>query len=99
MMPVSERLLAAGRETGNLMLPSSIGLPLSVGSPMKAVTMWHNETGADLEARHPSSGDSLHAAEPDASTGAGAALHLRRRRQDWSPQHLRHSAGPFGTEP
>jgi hypothetical protein len=49
MMPVSERLLAAGRETGNLMLPSSIGLPLAVGSPMKAVTMWHNETGADLK--------------------------------------------------
>jgi len=48
MMPVSERLLAAGRETGNLMLPSSIGLPLAVGSPMKAVTMWHNETGAEL---------------------------------------------------
>ena len=49
MMPVSERLLAAGRETGNLMLPSSIGLPLAIGSPMKAVTMWHNETGADLK--------------------------------------------------
>jgi hypothetical protein len=48
MMPVSERLLAAGRETGNLMLPSTIGLPLTMGSPMKAVTMWHNETGADL---------------------------------------------------
>ena len=48
MLPVSERLLAAGRETGNLMLPASIGLPLTKGSRMKAVMMWHNETGLDL---------------------------------------------------
>jgi len=48
LLPVAERLMAAGRETGNVMLPASIGLPIAKGSRMKAVTMWHNESGLDL---------------------------------------------------
>lgn len=44
LLPMDEKLMAVGRETKNLMLPNTIGLPLNAGSAMKLDIMWHNET-------------------------------------------------------
>lgn len=44
LLPMDEKLMAVGRETKNLMLPNTIGLPLTAGSSMKLDVMWHNET-------------------------------------------------------
>lgn len=44
LLPMDEKLMAVGRETKNLMLPNTIGLPLNSGSAMKLDIMWHNET-------------------------------------------------------
>lgn len=47
LLPLRERIMAVGRETKNLMLPSTIGLPIEAGSRMKLDIMWHNETPVD----------------------------------------------------
>jgi hypothetical protein len=44
LLPMDEKLMAVGRETKNIMLPNTIGLPLTAGSAMKLDVMWHNET-------------------------------------------------------
>ena len=41
--PVAERTLAVGQETPDIMLPRSVGIPLSSGWPMMLVLAWHNE--------------------------------------------------------
>ncbi|MEZ4378515.1 MAG: hypothetical protein R3B35_09570 [Gemmatimonadales bacterium] len=42
-----ERLLAMGRETEDIALPSSIGIPVASGMPMGLVLMWHNMSMTD----------------------------------------------------
>ncbi len=44
LLPMDEKLMAVGRETRNLMLPNTIGMPLTAGTEMKLDIMWHNET-------------------------------------------------------
>jgi hypothetical protein len=43
-----ERILAAGRETEDVLLPASIGLPLSAGTEIGMLAAWANETGAEI---------------------------------------------------
>lgn len=49
LLPMDEKLMAVGRETKNIMLPNTIGLPLTAGSAMKLDIMWHNETKASYD--------------------------------------------------
>jgi hypothetical protein len=44
-----ERILAAGRETEDVILPGSIGLPLTAGTEIGMLAAWANETGAEIE--------------------------------------------------
>lgn len=46
--PLYERLLALGEETGNIMLPRTVGVPVSAGTPMGIVVMWDDRTGAPI---------------------------------------------------
>lgn len=46
--PAFERTIAAGQETDDVLLPSSIGVPIDAGSEMALLTAWANETGEDL---------------------------------------------------
>lgn len=46
--PGVERLFGAGRETGDVVLPRSAGVPLPAGSQLGFDAVWHNETGRDL---------------------------------------------------
>ena len=50
LLPIAERVMAAGRETPSVMLPATIGLPLDRGTRMRLNLMWHNETPVDIEA-------------------------------------------------
>lgn len=43
-----ERILAAGQETEDVMLPASIGLPLTAGTEVGLLAAWANETGAEI---------------------------------------------------
>lgn len=47
LLPLRERIMAIGRETRNVMLPNTVGLPLSPGTRMRLEIMWHNETPTD----------------------------------------------------
>jgi len=49
LLPMRERIMAVGRETKNLMLPNTIGMPIEAGSRMRLDIMWHNETPADAD--------------------------------------------------
>lgn len=49
LLPMDEKLMAVGRETRNLMLPNTIGMPLTEGSRMKLDIMWHNETAVSQD--------------------------------------------------
>lgn len=49
LLPIKERVLGVGRETRDLMLPQTIGMPIDQGSRMKLYIMWHNETPEDAE--------------------------------------------------
>jgi hypothetical protein len=44
-----ERSLAAGRETEDVTLPGSIGLPMDIGATLGLAAAWANETGTDIE--------------------------------------------------
>jgi hypothetical protein len=46
--PVYERTIAAGQETEDVILPSSIGMRIESGSGMALLSAWANETGEDL---------------------------------------------------
>ena len=48
LLPLRERVLAVGRETKRITLPSTIGLPIEAGSRMRLDIMWHNETPEDV---------------------------------------------------
>ncbi len=49
LLPLEEKIMAIGRETSNIMLPNTVGMPLAAGSHMRINIMWHNETAVDLE--------------------------------------------------
>jgi hypothetical protein len=46
--PVFERTVAAGQETDDVVLPSSIGVRIESGAEMALLSAWANETGEDL---------------------------------------------------
>jgi len=48
LLPLKEKIMAVGRETKNIMLPNTIGMPIAAGSRMKLDLMWHNETPVDI---------------------------------------------------
>lgn len=50
LLPLQEKMMAVGRETPNIMLPATIGLPLTQGSRLRLNVMWHNETPVDVDA-------------------------------------------------
>ncbi|MBK7925110.1 MAG: hypothetical protein IPJ95_16055 [Gemmatimonadetes bacterium] len=50
LLPMQEKMMAVGRETPNIMLPNTIGLPLAAGTRLRLNIMWHNETPRDIEA-------------------------------------------------
>jgi hypothetical protein len=50
ILPLEEKIMAIGRETSNIMLPNSVGMPLAFGSRMRINIMWHNETATDIDA-------------------------------------------------
>ncbi len=41
--PAIERTLAVGQETEDIVLPATIGVPISAGTPMGLIVAWHNE--------------------------------------------------------
>jgi hypothetical protein len=49
ILPLEEKIMAIGRETANIMLPNTVGMPLAAGSKMRINIMWHNETATDLD--------------------------------------------------
>ena len=46
--PIFERTIAAGQETDDVLLPSSIGVRIESRSEMALLTAWANESGEDL---------------------------------------------------
>lgn len=50
LLPMQEKMMAVGRETPNIMLPATIGLPLAQGARLRLNLMWHNETPVDVDA-------------------------------------------------
>ncbi len=48
LYPAVERLFGIGRETGAMMAPRSIGIPMTPGTKLGMYMAWQNETGADL---------------------------------------------------
>ena len=49
LLPLDEKIMAIGRETQSLILPETIGMPLSSGSHMRIKIMWGNETADDMD--------------------------------------------------
>jgi len=49
ILPLEEKIMAIGRETSNIMLPNTVGMPLAAGSKMRINIMWHNETATDID--------------------------------------------------
>lgn len=47
--PVAERLFGVGTETGDVLLPGALGVPLKKGSRLGFYASWHNDFGRDLE--------------------------------------------------
>ena len=46
--PIVERLLGAGRETGDVVFPRTVGIPLAAGHRLALYIMWDNQTGTDV---------------------------------------------------
>ena len=46
--PIVERLLGAGRETDDVVFPSTVGIPLAAGHRLGLYIMWDNQTGAEV---------------------------------------------------
>jgi hypothetical protein len=40
---IPERMLAAGQETPDILLPKTVGIPVEAGMPMGLIVAWHNE--------------------------------------------------------
>ena len=49
LYPAYERVLGAGAETADVMLPKTVGIPVRSGMPFGLYAGWHNESGADLD--------------------------------------------------
>jgi hypothetical protein len=45
----AERLMGTGTETGEVMVPKTIGVPMKPGMQLGMYIAWHNDTGQDLE--------------------------------------------------
>ncbi|MBA3522216.1 MAG: hypothetical protein H0T90_06935 [Gemmatimonadales bacterium] len=48
----AERLMGAGTETEDIIVPKSIGVPMKPGMRLGMYVAWHNDTGKDLEGVH-----------------------------------------------
>ena len=46
--PIVERLLGAGRETEDVVFPSTVGIPLNAGHRLVLYIMWDNQTGTEV---------------------------------------------------
>jgi hypothetical protein len=49
LYPAYERLLGAGAETDDVILPKTVGVPMQPGMPLGMYVGWHNETESDLD--------------------------------------------------
>jgi hypothetical protein len=47
--PVVSHLFGGGEETGNITLPTTVGVPIAAGDHLAFYFMWHNETGRELD--------------------------------------------------
>jgi hypothetical protein len=47
--PIAQRVLGLGRETPDVMLRSTVGIPLAAGHQLGLYLMWDNDTGADVD--------------------------------------------------
>ena len=47
--PVAERLVSMGRETQDISLPRTVGIPMKAGQRLGVWVMWDNETGRELD--------------------------------------------------
>ena len=50
--PIVERLLGAGRETGDVVMPRTAGVPISAGHRLGLYIMWDNQTGMEVPAAY-----------------------------------------------
>jgi hypothetical protein len=50
--PIVERLLGAGRETGDVVMPRTAGVPVTAGHRLGLYIMWDNQTGTDVPAAY-----------------------------------------------
>lgn len=48
----AERLMGAGTETEDIIVPKTIGVPMKPGMKLGMYVAWHNDTGKDLEGVH-----------------------------------------------
>lgn len=46
--PIVERLLGAGRETGDVVFPRTVGIPVAAGHRLGLYIMWDNQTGTEV---------------------------------------------------
>jgi hypothetical protein len=46
--PIVERLLGAGRETADVVFPSTVGIPVNAGHRLGLYIMWDNQTGTEV---------------------------------------------------
>ena len=46
--PIVERLLGAGRETDDVVFPSTVGIPVAAGHRLGLYIMWDNQTGTEV---------------------------------------------------
>src|SRR5260370_15646432 len=47
--PAIQHLLGGGAETGDVVLPKTVGIPLAAGDRLAMYFMWHNAAGRDLD--------------------------------------------------
>ncbi len=47
--PVAERLMSLGRETQDISLPRTVGIPMKTGQRLGVWVMWENDTGRELD--------------------------------------------------
>jgi len=47
--PVPERFMGAGTETGDILLPKQIGVPMRKGTRLGVYAVWKNHTGQEID--------------------------------------------------
>jgi len=47
--PVAERLMSMGKETQDISLPRTVGIPMKTGQRLGVWVMWENDTGRELD--------------------------------------------------